>query len=258
MNNLYANLYRWLLCLLVVLLNSCAKADLGSVVKPTPERYLSPRMEEFLSRQPESMREFYIEKHDAALKLINYLKLDGGRYYLDISESDAEKLGINRDIYASHLKDIENVNNDISYHKSRGSSIALIDPQKVMEKYKNPEFHCSIENVGRRNSMSRVLTSPVSGYLLTNGQEQATDVVKVDSNVSTFKCTFFPYVVIIASSFVRLTSEGGTVQDWKFYFLGCLNQDLEIPLPGYLGGSYLQITFWTTSGAGGKCVWCLE
>lgn len=67
------------------------------------------------------------ELREAAVKLSEYVRLDGDRYVLDLSEEDAAAIGISREVYRHHLNELKKTNDMIAAAKLRGDSIELVD-----------------------------------------------------------------------------------------------------------------------------------
>ena len=70
------------------------------------------------------------------LILIKYVKLEGHRYRLDISEEDAKKLGIKPEWLEIAKKEIEDANKNIEKMDADGQVLDLPDPQEL---FKNKE-----------------------------------------------------------------------------------------------------------------------
>ena len=70
-------------------------------------------------------------KRNAAL-LLDYVKLDGDKYVLDISEDEASELGVSPENYRYQLGEINKTNELIAQMKANGDSIELPDIQTLM------------------------------------------------------------------------------------------------------------------------------
>lgn len=70
------------------------------------------------------------------LILIKYVKLEGRRYRLDISEEDAKKLGITPEWLEIAKKEIEDANKNIEKMDADGQVLDLPDHQEL---FKNKE-----------------------------------------------------------------------------------------------------------------------
>ena len=71
-------------------------------------------------------------KRNAALLLVDYVKLDGDKYVLDISEDEASELGVSPENYRYQLGEINKTNELIAQMKANGDSIELPDIQTLM------------------------------------------------------------------------------------------------------------------------------
>lgn len=76
------------------------------------------------------------ELREAAMKLSEYIRLDGDSYALDISEDEAVALGISRDAYRYHLNELKKTNEMITAAKLRGDSIELVDIEALVKERK--------------------------------------------------------------------------------------------------------------------------
>lgn len=79
------------------------------------------------------------DKRAAAVILSNYVSIKDSLYSLDISKDDAQKIGIDTDLYMSVLKDLENANKAIKEARQRGENIDLPDIKKEYQKYKKTD-----------------------------------------------------------------------------------------------------------------------
>ncbi len=64
---------------------------------------------------------------------MKYLKLTDRRYSLEITEAEAEKLGVKPDYYRQCLSELENTNRTIAEQDSIGTPIELLDPQEMIK-----------------------------------------------------------------------------------------------------------------------------
>lgn len=71
-------------------------------------------------------------KRNAALLLVDYVKLDGDKYVLDISEDEASELGVSPENYRYQVGEINKTNELIAQMKANGDSIELPDIQTLM------------------------------------------------------------------------------------------------------------------------------
>ena len=136
-----------------LILFGCAKADFDNVSSTstsTTEKYYSLKFERFLDSQPESMRDYHIAMYEATKILAPYLKLDGTTYVLDITESQAKDLGISREIYLKQANMVLETNRAIAKGLAEGKTVLLSDPQKTLERYKNPDMHTTLEKGYRK------------------------------------------------------------------------------------------------------------
>ena len=89
-----------------------------------------------LSNLPEEVK----QKRAVAMILSDYVVLEGSQYRLDISEQDAQKLGVAPHFYKMIKNEILSTNAVIRKTLENGDSIELTDIQAVSKAYKNGEF----------------------------------------------------------------------------------------------------------------------
>ncbi len=89
--------------------------------------------QEMLQQFPEERRATIIEQTRANAILLKYLKLTDRRYSLEITEAEAEKLGVKPDYYRQCLSELENTNRTIAEQDSIGTPIELLDPQEMIK-----------------------------------------------------------------------------------------------------------------------------
>uniref|UniRef100_UPI00359F18FC hypothetical protein n=1 Tax=Prevotella heparinolytica TaxID=28113 RepID=UPI00359F18FC len=76
------------------------------------------------------------EKRAAAVILSNYVSIKDSLYSLDISKEDAQKLGVDADLYIRVLQDLKNTNNIIEKARQKGEKIILPNVKEEYRKYK--------------------------------------------------------------------------------------------------------------------------
>lgn len=73
------------------------------------------------------------DKRAAAVILSNYVSIKDSLYSLEISKEEAQKIGIDADLYISILEDLNNSNRAIKEARLQGKKISL---PNVKEEYK--------------------------------------------------------------------------------------------------------------------------
>ena len=132
------------LVLVSAILSSMLTIACTNAESPKSENYElieveAPNQEEFeqtLNNLPEEKREELKLRRHVNLILIKYVKLEGHRYRLDISEEDAKKLGIKPEWLEIAKKEIEDANKNIEKMDADGQVLDLPDPQEL---FKNKE-----------------------------------------------------------------------------------------------------------------------
>lgn len=77
------------------------------------------------------------DRRAAAVILSNYVSIKDSLYVLEISKEDAQKLGVDTDLYMSVLQELKRTNKMIKEARQRGENITLPD---VKEEHK--KFYC--------------------------------------------------------------------------------------------------------------------
>lgn len=109
------------------------KSDSANRAMPedSVEAALDNWIEKRVSEDPE-----LAELREAAMKLSEYIRLDGDRYVLDISEEEASALGISHEAYRYQLNELKKTNDMIAAAKLRGDSIELVDIEAFVKERK--------------------------------------------------------------------------------------------------------------------------
>lgn len=131
--------YRYLVLIAVSLmltLVSCGKraegsSDGGQISEDSVEALLEKSIEDRVNADPQ-----LAELREAAVKMSGYLRLDGDRYVLDLTEEEAVKLGISPENYQRQVDELNETNKKIAELKAQGDTIDLIDIQKVIDEQK--------------------------------------------------------------------------------------------------------------------------
>lgn len=89
--------------------------------------------QELLQQFPEEKRAEIIEQTRANAILLKYLRLTDRRYSLEITEAEAEKLGVKPEYYRECLSNLENTNLSIAEQDSIGNQLELPDPQEMIK-----------------------------------------------------------------------------------------------------------------------------
>lgn len=122
------------------------------------------------------------EKRAAAVILSNYVSIKDSLYSLDISKEDAQKLGVDADLYIRVLQDLKNTNNIIEKARQKGEKIILPNVKEEYRKYKqsNKVPLTRSGNKGRNQY----------GSISTIGTEEGTDAFlpTIDKTAVKFTC----------------------------------------------------------------------
>ncbi len=72
---------------------------------------------------------------EAGIKMAKYLSFDGEKYIIELTESEAAKLGISSECYQYQISELNKTNEIIANAKANGDSIALLDIKDFMTKH---------------------------------------------------------------------------------------------------------------------------
>lgn len=102
--------------------NDRSDVDDNAMSGDSVEAALDNWIEKRVSEDPE-----LAELREAAVKLSEYVRLDGDCYVLEISEEEAARIGVSPESYRYQLNELKKTNDMIAAAKSRGDSIELVD-----------------------------------------------------------------------------------------------------------------------------------
>ena len=93
------------------------------------------------------------DKRAAAVILSNYVSIKDSLYSLEISKEEAQKIGIDADLYISILEDLNNSNRAIKEARLQGKKISLPNVKEEYKEYRQSlqvqQAHTRSENNGR-------------------------------------------------------------------------------------------------------------
>lgn len=79
------------------------------------------------------------DRRAAAVILSNYVSIKDSLYVLEISKEDAQKLGVDTDLYMSVLQELKRTNKMIKEARQRGENITLPDVKEEHKKFMNSQ-----------------------------------------------------------------------------------------------------------------------
>lgn len=188
------------------------------------------------------------QKRTAAIILSDYVMLEGTQYKLDISEQDAQELGVTPYLYEIIKNEILSTNAAIQEILENGDSIELCDIQAISKAYKNGELNLS-DNPDKYSSVAYP-----SGNITTSGQEDGTASFKTEYEHTQvlFRCrtnaALSPIYVCTVTSWgeKKVGSKIGTL---------FTTTEITVPLVASGSGIYAGLTFATSDSNGGSCFW---
>ena len=197
-----------------------------------------------LNSLPEDVK----QKRVAAIILSDYIVLEKNQYKLDVSEQEAQKLGVTSYLYGIIRNDILSTNAAIRETLEKGDSVELCDVQAISKAYKNGELNLSDNS----NKYSNVVYP--SGNITTLGQEDGTASFKTEYEHTKvlFRCRTNAAPV----PFYRCT-----VTAWGEKKVGSkignliTTTEITVPLAASGSGIYAGLTFATSDSNGGYCFW---
>lgn len=188
------------------------------------------------------------DKRAAAVILSNYVSIKDNLYSLDISKEDAQKIGVDADLYTSILEDLKNSNKAIKEARQQGENIFLPNIKEEYKKYRQsnkvPQALTRSGNKGRNQY----------GSISTNGTEEGTDafIPKIDKSAVRFNCRTNAAITPIYTCKTHIS--GGWYSKTK---VGTLftNTSITVKLAASGSGLTARLYFATTDSNGGSCNW---
>lgn len=212
-------------------------------------------LEEYASmiRKHEERRIILEERREQNKILCEYLKLDGNKYVLQLSEEDALGLGISRQNYLIAKEEIENANSVIENAISKGGRVRMFDIQKRARDYKQEiknDNSLDSANYESKDVVSRGLSS--SGTIFTNGGETLVNSFLATGNK--IRCRCRTAVALVAVYTCTVSINGSVNTEIGVGSILCTRR-IDVNIPGSLSGDYGQIAFSTSDSNGGSCYW---
>jgi hypothetical protein len=188
------------------------------------------------------------DKRAAAVILSNYVSIKDSLYSLDISKEDAQKIGVDADLYTSILEDLKNSNKTIKDARQQGEHISLPNIKEEYKKYKQSN------KVQQTTTRSGNKGRNQYGSISTNGTEEGTDafIPTIDKSAVKFTCRTGAAITPIYTCKTHIF--GGWNSKTR---AGTLFTNTIIIVKLAASGSKLtaKLYFSTTDSNGGYCNW---
>lgn len=132
------------LSLTVIILSTCgcSKSNFEPLTLQEQAEYLQPHTTRHLLTMPISKRAELIEYNCTAGILSDFLKLRGTEYYIDISQKDAQAMGVSKRMYKKHQEQVKRTSASINKLYENADSIKLLIPgtcrDTIIYKKSNP------------------------------------------------------------------------------------------------------------------------
>ncbi len=123
--------------------------------------------ETYLSEEAKKLRA-------ASIALSEYIVLENNQYKLDISEQDAQKLGITSNLYNTIKDELASTNAIVQKTMENGDSIEMCDVQAISKAYRNGTLGTN------DNTNKYTRAALLSGFIKTDGQEDGTAYFKTE------------------------------------------------------------------------------
>lgn len=188
------------------------------------------------SNQTENSSQVYKTRAEVNTVLVKYLELKTDTYVLNISQKEAEKLGISESWYNGALKEIQATNNIIrKVEQTPNSELQLTDPQKALK-----------EAIPWSNSTR---SSMPSGTLSTNGQEFAESGLWAPTGMKGVK-----FVCRTNAALVPVyTCKTKSLNNWRAKTAtGTLASNTAVYVPIVASNTSIGVYFSTTDSNGGS------
>lgn len=182
----------------------------------------------------------YCKKLKANMTLVKYLELSDDEYVLNISQSDAEKMGVPKEFYDEALSEVDKANAFIKeMQKDPNNELQLTDPKTATKV--DPIWNQSTSYVG------------LGGTLRTSGQEEAMSPhvwAPIYTKGIEFLCRANAAVTPIYSC---KTYSSGSIQSKRA--LGMLGFKTIVKVPLYVSNDWIRVSFQTTDSYGGTAAY---
>lgn len=176
----------------------------------------------------------------ANMALVNYLELVGDKYVLNISQSEAEEIGVPETLYNGAQSEIAKTNEVIKeLLNDPNTELELTDPQDIPE---------------TRSALDRpTLYSAPSGTLRTNGQEEAMSNL-IWAPIGTKGIEFLCRAnAAITPMYTCKTYSSGSWQSKTA--VGAIGINTTVKVPLYVSNDYIKVAFSTTDSNGGTATY---
>lgn len=235
------------------LCSSCGQEEtVGTIAPAVTDSFVSHEAEslgltldEFSALSPEAKA-----KRAAMLKLVDFLSLNEGVYFLDISQEEAEKKGVSLQYYEEALLDIERVNGHIAKMRSEGKTVVFPDEDIVgLDVMENGLF--AVDAVPSYTDVYK----KQEGGISTTGTNVGHDdfIPQPKANGVYFTCVTGSALL---TNYTCSTKIGGVYRTASA--VGGLGKMTLVGVPFYVpanGGQTADLYFSTNDEAGGSCKW---
>ncbi len=223
---------------------SCANSDAELLTDRSTQ---SKEEYSMMIKRHEETRLNLERKRAANMILGEYLRLDGNKYVLEISEKEALELGVPKEFYVSAKYEVEEVNKVIDATLRKKGKLRLFDIQKRAK-----EYNRGINRDPINSSESFSLIRGSVGTLFPIGNEPVETTFIVDGNTVEFRCRTAAALVV---AFVcRVCVNGITNHETCAGSVFC-TRTIDVRIPGHMSGDHGIIGFSTTDANGGSCYW---
>lgn len=188
------------------------------------------------------------DKRAAAVILSNYVSIKDSLYSLDISKEEAQKIGVDADLYTSILEDLQNSNKAIKEARLQGKDIPL---PNIKEEYKEYRQSFQVQPALTRSGNNG---RDQYGSISTNGTEEGVDyfMPTIDKTSVKFTCRTNAAITPV------YTCKTFVFNNWNSEVkVGSLFKNTDITVKLAASGSSLtaKLCFATTDSNGGSCSW---
>lgn len=201
-------------------------------------------------KKHEEQRLILEERKKQYMVLSEYIKLDGNKYVMQISEDKAFELGISKESYSLANDEIQTANRLIDSTLSENGKVYLLDIQKRAIEYKRGINIKTVETDDINDSVSRIADN--SGNIYTIGNEPKTSSFRATGSMVRFNCRSAAAILPIYTCTVRINGISNTGTGTGSVFC---NKIIDVTVPGSLSGDYGILESSTTDSNGGSCYW---
>ncbi|MDE6090602.1 MAG: hypothetical protein K2G41_07845 [Duncaniella sp.] len=244
----------FIIILAIGMVASCASNEVAPIFSTeSKEQYMDPTIYSMMMSIPENERPLAFERRKAAQIVGEYIVLSDNQYSLELTQQEAEKLGVRDTIYDIVLKEINDINKFVTEQMEKGDTLSLPDIQASLKRYKNPEIQYKPETF-KSKRLSRAGSMKAAGRLESFSNEPVQATFKAVSGTTEVVFWCVPKVAIFPIYVCSVSAFGATNSKTLISAIGC-NRTTSVTVPASGSDVIATVEFRTSDMNGGYCSW---